>query len=274
MGSARLLLLFVLQLVSAQESCDAAAESCAEGVEGVVDSRSMLALKHKRALTANDAQENNDTKPFSMGSNAGKAKKCRPEKTGLICEDQKINGQKFIIVRPKESRRVGYLEADQICATKVNEDWTAGYLKDVPDNDGWKEDLVIRCRSPDSFQLRSDSNFSKCLDWAQSHNDNILMWTCHNGNNQKWFWAGSQLRSVADKTKCITKWGWNVKAMECLKRGSKDQKIIDWDKKLEFDSGNCLDWDHGGWYGKTNVLNWRCHWGNNQKWTKLASHLE
>merc|ERR1712086_473040 len=57
-------------------------------------------------------------------------------------------------------------------------------------------------------RLTTPSMPRKCLD--MSGNKNVYMHNCHNGNNQKWYWAdGATIKNWADKHRCLD---WHLKS--------------------------------------------------------------
>jgi len=130
------------------------------------------------------------------------------------------------------------------------------------------------CSKPSTyFQLKSKESSKHCLDLDVKSN-NVIVWECHDGNNQKWTWDEGRLKSKENKL-CVTIGNANkesVKATECgssanqmIKAegeavGLRTGKQCDDDGKAE---SCCLDWDH---HDAHNVIAWGCHTGANQKW--------
>mmetsp|Transcript_647 Transcript_647/g.1272 ORF Transcript_647/g.1272 Transcript_647/m.1272 type:complete len:302 (-) Transcript_647:87-992(-) len=115
----------------------------------------------------------------------------------------------------------------------------------------------------------------KCLD-LDVKSDDVIVWNCHTKDNQRWIWAGKQLKNAVKKTnKCITleegKDGANVKATTC---SGSDKQTFRWDgKRLRAKTGKkmCLDADKGD---HQNVIVWGCHEKNNQQWESLDKRFE
>jgi len=126
------------------------------------------------------------------------------------------------------------------------------------------------------FRFRNKKDWSKnCLD-LDVHSKNIIVWECHDGDNQKWAWDGGRLRSKENSNLCVTMGGRNgesVKASEC--GGSADQAIKQGKDETMKTSTECtvdgevkrccLDWD---WDDPHEVLAWGCHGRVNQKWVQ------
>jgi len=124
-----------------------------------------------------------------------------------------------------------------------------------------------------SYRIKNDLD-RKCLD-LDVKSDNVNVWSCHTKDNQRWIWAGKQLKSAVKKTnKCITveegKEGANVKAATC---SGSDKQSFRWDgERLRAKAGGlCLDTNGGD---RQSVAVWGCHEKNNQKWESLDKRLE
>jgi len=231
MGSHWLFLLLVLQPATAQESCNSAADPCAEGMGPVVESRSMLALKGVSKVLAEVDDQSETEANYSMQT--------RPS-----------GGQ-------------------------------------------------------DYYRLTLKAG-GECLD-LDTNSGNLIIYSCHNNNNQKWYWEGQQLRSAYNQ-QCITKKGKDktLKVEPCKSLGSKgsndqhlqwnfdrtwgvcDSEIWMWCRwiwmdcpdgfgstrswrkgkkdcetaRLQFKSGNCMDRR----WGNNHVIAWDCGEQSNQQW--------
>lgn len=277
MGSAWFLLLFFSPLATAAESCIAAAHTCTEGVDTVVEeSRSMLALKKVSKVSPSIPEQSKadkkNTKELHFGrtdANEGRAGliKCVDDRAGLICEHKGTDSkERFEFFR-------FHAELDKICIKKwkhVCEGTSKHCWNQVV---GWTEDLKVQCRPPDTFRLNNvRGGGSKCLDLDMSSN-NIIVWDCHNHNNQRWYQTGSQLRSLARPELCATMKGHNVEATTCNRAGADGQYVYSSGEELQIGkrySDNkmpCVGWDWKWW--RINVIAEPCSvYYESTKWKK------
>jgi len=126
------------------------------------------------------------------------------------------------------------------------------------------------------FRLKNKKDWSKnCLD-LDVHSKNIIVWECHDGDNQKWAWDGGRLRSKGNSNLCLTMGGRNgdsVKASECggsadqaIKRGKDETMKTSTECTVDGEVKRCcLDWDNDDPH---EVLAWGCHGRVNQKWVQ------
>jgi len=126
------------------------------------------------------------------------------------------------------------------------------------------------------FRLKNKKDWSKnCLD-LDVHSKNIIVWECHDGDNQKWAWDGGRLRSKGNSNLCVTMGGRNgesVKASECggsadqaIKRGKDETMKTSTECTVDGEVKRCcLDWDNDDPH---EVLAWGCHGRVNQKWVQ------
>jgi len=131
----------------------------------------------------------------------------------------------------------------------------------LPQAGGWMTKLEVHCRSPDSFRLKNSWN-KKCLDMA--YTGDVVVWDCHSGDNQRWFWAGNQLKNLAShRSKCLTMKGTNVEAVQCTSPSEESQIVYKERGNLKFmGSDRCVD---KKWWSKY-VIAYGCHSGSNQLW--------
>lgn len=167
--------------------------------------------------------------------------------------------------------------------TPARRPWWQDTCKPVPNlaARAWTQKLAVTCKSPDSFRIKASRNAGNnmCLDLNMGNHD-VIMWQCHNHDNQRWYWVGDQLKNLQAQSKCLTKNGKNngdyvnLKAEECTSHWRpRDDQWLSYTKKeewhkygtLKFLKGNeCVDWSAG--WGSRKVIAYPCHSGDNQIW--------
>jgi len=132
---------------------------------------------------------------------------------------------------------------------------------------------------PTSFRFKNvgqtDKKEEMCLDWRNSDNSAVV-WKCHDRLNQRWYWSGSQLKSVNDSSQCLD-WdygggGRNAVLHPCHD-GSNQKWTMDASQRVhsQMDSNKCLDWAFGD--GK-NVIVYKCHGWYNQQWEEIGPRVK
>ncbi len=125
------------------------------------------------------------------------------------------------------------------------------------------------------FELRSYLNYD-CLDIKGANTANgaqVIMWGCHGGANQRWYWDGDRIRSLLNN-KCLDVKGADpsngaqVIMWSC--HGDANQRWY-WDGEQirSWLNHKCLDIKGANPADGAQVIMWDCHGGANQRWYQL-----
>lgn len=150
---------------------------------------------------------------------------------------------------------------------------------------------------PPVFMFKSHYNTAKCMD-MQTNGQNVYMFPCHGGNNQRWVKNAEVYNSKHADASCLH-WDQgsdNVNARWCheatnekfywegsqLRSRENEGMCVEWDNRREFHIE--VEWIrisfwwwsfwwpiiYWYWTEGTNVVMNYCHMGSNQQWLRIA----
>lgn len=110
---------------------------------------------------------------------------------------------------------------------------------------------------------------------------NIHLWSCHGGDNQRWYWDGEFIRSSIDGLRVLDGGGnngnnihlWSINGTAAQRfTAPKAWSYPDQYKEL-FSQGRCLDVSGSNTGDGTNIQLWECNGTDAQKWYMDINHF-
>ena len=102
----------------------------------------------------------------------------------------------------------------------------------------------------------------KCLDAKSGSSSEVVTWSCHGRDNQRWKMMGREIKGTNGR--CLDAKNTAVMLSQCNNSASQQWRAEN--GLIKSSAGKCLDIEGGSTANGASVITWSCHGRENQQW--------